>query len=164
MTSVVQGDWLISQANYYAAIGMYKQAGDYGAVTLGPEIDAAGAPNVTQPYTQQAWQINNDTLAPIAQQDDQNAAVTAQSSAKSIAANYQSAIAAGLAALQQPNPPAPPRPPQPPGPPKPPAPPQPPQPPPPASSQTDYTVPILVGAGVVGAGIIAWALKTRKKR
>ena len=36
----------------------YQAAGQAGATSLGPEIDAAGAPTVTQPFTKKAWTLN----------------------------------------------------------------------------------------------------------
>jgi hypothetical protein len=152
-TVVAQGDFSFTAGDYQAAMQSYKNAGAYGAQTLGPEIDAAGAPNVTQPLTQEAWTLNDSQLAHIdPTTNDQNLAQMAQSTAHSMVALYQRAIAAGIAALGQPQPPAPPQPP-----PQPPAPPQPAQP-----AQTDYTVPILVGATIIGAGIVGWALYTKR--
>lgn len=153
-----QGDWAYSTGDYVSAITLYKQAGNTGAVTVGPEIDAAGAPQVTQQYTQTAWQINDSQLGPLQPVSDQQIAQTAQQAVRSMLQNYQTAITAGLAALAQPGPG--PQPPAPPGPKPPPS----PNPPPTQTAQKDYTVPILVGAGVVGAGIIGWALYGRKKR
>lgn len=155
---IAQGDWAFGTGDYVTAITSYKAAGNIGAVTIGPEIDAAGAPQATQQYTQAAWQINDQQLGPVQPTNDQQIAQTAGQAAANMMQNYQAAITAGLRALAQPGP-------QPPGP-QPPAPPGPsPQPPAPApGAQKDYTVPILVGAGVVGAGIIGWALYGKRKR
>ena len=46
-----------------AAIKQYVAAGFFGATTIGPEIDLAGAPNVTQGYTQAAWVLNGQLSA-----------------------------------------------------------------------------------------------------
>jgi hypothetical protein len=41
----------------------YQAAGQAGATSLGPEIDASGAPTVTKPLTGQAWTLNAQLAA-----------------------------------------------------------------------------------------------------
>jgi len=36
----------------------YQTAGQYGADTLGPRIDAVGPSEITQPFTHDAWSVN----------------------------------------------------------------------------------------------------------
>ena len=50
------GDTYLAEGDYPSAVQAYQAAGQAGATSVGPEIDEVGAPNVTQPYTQQAWQ------------------------------------------------------------------------------------------------------------
>ncbi|HTQ47939.1 MAG TPA: hypothetical protein VMI75_34515 [Polyangiaceae bacterium] len=56
-----------SQSNYYLdytdAVLAYQAAGQAGATSLGPEIDAAGAASITSPLTHQAWALNAQLAA-----------------------------------------------------------------------------------------------------
>jgi len=45
--------------DYTDATEAYQAAGQAGATSLGPEIDASGAPTVTKPLTGQAWALNS---------------------------------------------------------------------------------------------------------
>src|SRR5271157_2643760 len=97
-SQVIAGDAAWSAGNYSAAVTAYQSAGQQGAAVIGPEIDAAGYPAVTQKYTQQAWQLNG-TLAAVnpttAQQPD---ALVAQTLAYKIQQLYTAAMNAGMKA------------------------------------------------------------------
>ena len=58
VAAAAAGDTYLSQGDYKGAITAYQAAGMAGATSVGPEIDLVGMPNVTQPFTQQAWQLN----------------------------------------------------------------------------------------------------------
>jgi len=153
----VRGDAALTGGDYGTAISEYQAGGNAGAVTVGPEIDNAGAGAVTQPLTQQAW-VLNQSLAAItgsAQTDAQKA----QGLLLNMITLYSQAIAAGLQALQGPPGPGPnPGPPIPPGPNPNPN----PAPSPAPASSSDYTVPILAGSGVVAALIVGWAVMSKR--
>jgi len=101
---VAAGNAAWTSANYPAAVLAYQSAGQQGAATIGPEIDAAGYPQATQKYTQQAWNLNG-TLATIdSATATQTDALEAQTLAQKIMQLYTQAISAGQAAS---NPPAP---------------------------------------------------------
>jgi hypothetical protein len=108
------------------AIVTYQAAGAFGVGTLAPDVDGAGAPATTEPFTSQAATLNA-TLAALPTSSSDNTtqlatANSAQSLAKTMLQYYADAIAHGRAALGVPSPaPLPPSP-QPPTPPKPPAP------------------------------------------
>jgi len=91
------GDSSLSSSQYAAAITSYIAAGNAGATAVGPEIDLAGYPNLTQPWTQGAWQINAQ-LAALAGKTDQASAQTAQTYVYTMISQYQGAIAAGQTA------------------------------------------------------------------
>jgi len=82
-------------SNYPLATSSYQQAGQIGASTLGPEIDGAGFPNATQPYTQQAWQLNAKLAAMNAAAATEADALAAQALAGKIVQLYDAAINAG---------------------------------------------------------------------
>jgi hypothetical protein len=95
---VTAGDTYLQAGETANALSAYQAAGQAGATSVGPEIDLAGMPNTTQPYTQQAWQINGF----LAQTTD---APTAKQYAYSMIALYQMAIASAKnVALSAPNP------------------------------------------------------------
>lgn len=52
------GDVYAKGGDRAGAIQAYMAAGQAGATSVGPEIDLAGAANVTGPLTQQAWTVN----------------------------------------------------------------------------------------------------------
>jgi len=110
---------------YGHAISAYQQAGAVAVAKLAPEIDGAGAAAATQPFTQQAWQINGVLSGlPTSAANNQagyGTALSAGTFGRQMQALYTQAIAAGTAALGAPAPP--PSPPSPPSPPPPPAPP-----------------------------------------
>jgi hypothetical protein len=86
-----------------SAMQSYQAAGNMGATTVGPEIDAAGLPSVTQPYTQQAWRLNQQLASYDATNTDATEVYDAATLAKSMLTLYQSAVAAAQG--QQPAPP-----------------------------------------------------------
>lgn len=146
--TIAAGTAALIAGNVDQAISYFKSAGQWASTTLGPEIDNAGAAAATQPITNAAWDLNGVLQA-------QTDALTAQTTVNQMFASYQNAIAAGLAALGQPAPkPIPVPPPVP----------KPPTPTPTTSGSTDYTVPVLVGSGVVAAGILGWAFFGKKGR
>jgi hypothetical protein len=101
---IAAGNAAWASANYPSAVIAFQSAGQQGAATIGPEIDAVGYPQVTQKYTQQAWSLNG-TLATIdsttAVQTD---ALEAQTLANKIMQLYTQAISAGQAAANPPPP------------------------------------------------------------
>ena len=99
-SSISAADTYLAASEYANAVTAYQAAGDAGAQVIGPEIDLAGAPNVTQPFTQQAWQINAKLAALSAPGATLPSATAAQSYAKQMLAIYQNAVASGTSALQ----------------------------------------------------------------
>jgi hypothetical protein len=101
---IVAGDTAWTAGNYSAATTAYQQAGQMGATIIGPEIDAAGYPQATQKFTQQAWQLN----AQLAQIPSTNAtqanALNAQLLAGKIQQLYIGAMDAGTRAASPPTP------------------------------------------------------------
>ena len=95
-TQLTVGDTANTAGQYVQAITAYVAAGNAGATVIGPEIDLAGYPNVTQPWTQAAWQMNG-ALATIAATTTptQTDATSAQTIAYDMLSYYQSAITAG---------------------------------------------------------------------
>jgi hypothetical protein len=90
---------------YASAVLAYQQAGNSGAVVVGPEIDAAGYSNDTQPFTNAAWQLNGQ-LAQINRDPTSTTQADAMGASSIVAKmldQYNKAIAAGYAAA---NPPA----------------------------------------------------------
>ena len=79
-----------------SAITAYKSAGAQGASVVGPTIDSAGNPGVTQPLTQKAWTLNSALQAVNPAADASKAdAELAQGYAKQMYGLYQQAIALG---------------------------------------------------------------------
>lgn len=102
--NISEGDTFLASSNYESAIASYQKAGQAGATVVGPEIDLAGAPAVTQPLTHQAWVTNGDLAAiPGASAATLENADLAQTYAKNNAALYQQAINDGSAAVTLPN-------------------------------------------------------------
>lgn len=89
------GDSLES-SDITGAINAYVAGGYAGATVVGPMIDLAGYPNVTQAWTQEAWQLNG-TLSKIGTQtiQTQNDVTTAKTLAYQMQSLYTGAIAAG---------------------------------------------------------------------
>lgn len=101
------------------AVAAYQAAGQAGAQSVGPAIDAAGAAAVTQPLTQQAWQLNvqlsaiaksgaidptNGVNAPYYTQANADAA---RQLVTQMVTLYTQAISQGAAAAGQPSPSSP---------------------------------------------------------
>lgn len=138
-TTVTAGDTYLQAAEYTNAVQAYQAAGNAGATVVGPEIDLSGAPNTTQPITQQAWTTNAALAAVNSSTSTQADATLAQGYAKQMVTLYQQAIAAGQGALQSNSDPSG-------GP----------------SSGVGTTTAIVLGAGAIIG--IAWALYSRSKR
>lgn len=92
-------DTYLAAKDYKGAVNAYQAAGQAGASGVGPEIDLAGAPNVTQPLTQQAWTLNAALAAVNAASPTSVDANLAQGYVKQMIALYQQAIAAGRRAI-----------------------------------------------------------------
>jgi hypothetical protein len=102
-SQIAAGNVAWAAANYPGAVQAYQLAGQQGASTIGPEIDAVGWPQITQNFTQQAWALNG-TLATIdATTAKQSDALLAQTLATKIDALYRSAINAGTGAANAPS-------------------------------------------------------------
>jgi hypothetical protein len=89
---IADGDAALARGDTVAALGDYQSAGQVGADSVGPQIDAAGAPDVTQPLTLAAWGKNGELAAA-------TDAGAAQGIAKQMLVLYQQAITNGMAAL-----------------------------------------------------------------
>jgi Transglutaminase-like superfamily len=92
---ITAGDTYLAAGEINQAISSYQAAGQAGAVDIGPEIDSAGAPSVTQPLTQQAWTMNAALQAVSSTSTSSTDAATAQTAAKGMLALYQQALVAG---------------------------------------------------------------------
>lgn len=102
---ISQGDLWAATANptvqdFVSAVYAYQQAGVAGATKIGPEIDSAGRPEVTQKYTQQAWTLNAALAAVNATTSTQADVDLASEYAKQMYAAYQTAIALGKSGLK----------------------------------------------------------------
>lgn len=115
MVATIQaGDSALKSGQYAYAVQVYQAAGNVGATIVGPDIDLGGAPNTTQPITQQAWLLNgrlasglwliNGQLVPLASSNTYEASAAAAAAVRQMVTYYQQAIAAGTAALQTPPP------------------------------------------------------------
>jgi len=89
------GDTYLAASEYANAVQAYQAVGVSGATVVGPEIDLAGAPNATQPFTQKAWVLNAALAAINSSAPAQSDAQQAQSLIGQMIALYQQAIAAG---------------------------------------------------------------------
>jgi hypothetical protein len=100
--SIAIGDTALAAGNWGAAITAYQSAGNLGATTLGPEIDAQTA-GASQPITQQAWGINT-TLATLPTDSSATAqdAQAAQGLVQQMKGLYEQAIQAGGSPAQPP--------------------------------------------------------------
>jgi hypothetical protein len=156
-STVAAGDLYLKASEYDNAVQAYQAAGQTGATTVGPEIDTY-TNGASKTKTQQAWTINGQLAALASTGNTQTTATQAQSFATQMGNLYDQAISI------VPTLPPPPTPtgggPTPTGSPLPtgtntPG--------PLATTQgTNYTVPILVGASVVGLGIVGWAVYSRR--
>ena len=103
VSTIGAADTYLAASEYSNAVTAYQAAGTAGATVVGPSIDLSGAPNVTQPITQQAWQING-MLAMIAPATATvSSATQAQTYARQMLTLYQNAVKAGTAAQQNPS-------------------------------------------------------------
>jgi hypothetical protein len=98
VTPIGTGDTSYTSGDYATAITNYQTAGQAGAVTVGPEIDLGPAPNVTQSYTQQAWNLNTSLAAISSTSTAQTDADTARGYVVQMVSLYEQAIDAGNAA------------------------------------------------------------------
>jgi hypothetical protein len=89
------GDTYYGQNDFKGAVTAYQAAGNAGATSVGPEIDLAGQPTVTQPYTQQAWTMNAALAAVNSSSPSEADALTAQSYIRQMIVLYEQAITAG---------------------------------------------------------------------
>ena len=87
-----------SASDWSAAITSYQAGGMAGATSNGPEIDLVGAANVTQPYTQQAWNLNTE-LQQLSPSGGQASADAARNYAVQMLNLYLQSIASGDQAL-----------------------------------------------------------------
>ena len=94
---VAAGDTYMASSEYASAVSAYKAAGNAGASSVGPAIDAAVPANLplTQPLTQQAWTLNAALASVNPTNPTQADANLAQSYAKQIVALYYQAIVTG---------------------------------------------------------------------
>jgi hypothetical protein len=95
--SVGAADAYLAGGELANAVAAYQAAGNSGATTIGPEIDLAGAPNATQPFTQQAWTLNGQLAAIPAATPTAAQAAQAQVLAQQMVSLYSKAIQAGQA-------------------------------------------------------------------
>jgi hypothetical protein len=93
IATIQAGDLAVQSGQYAYAIQVYKAAGNVGATIVGPDIDLAGAPNTTQPITQQAWVLNGQ-LAALPTTNTAAAAAAASAAVRQMVAYYQQAIVA----------------------------------------------------------------------
>jgi hypothetical protein len=96
--AISSGDVYYAAGNYLSAVQAYQLAGQTGATVIGPEIDAAGYSNVTQAYTQQAWQVNSQLASVNAASPVAGDALSASALAQKMLSLYTQAIQAGRAA------------------------------------------------------------------
>jgi len=89
---IASGDTYLSSGEVANAIQAYQAAGQAGATSVGPEIDLAGQPNLTQGWTQWAWQLNQQLAAISGSSTSTTDAQTAQNLAKQMLTVYQDAI------------------------------------------------------------------------
>jgi hypothetical protein len=100
MVLVIQaGDIHYNAGTYADAITSYQAAGMAGATGDGPEIDLVGAANVTQPYTQQAWNLNTELQEISPTSTSQTDADGARNYVMQMLSLYQTAMTQGQAAL-----------------------------------------------------------------
>jgi hypothetical protein len=148
---------------YDSAVDVYKAAaqGSVSSTGVSGELTSADATTTASTYTQQAWAINallnssainstNSTGTAATQSDAQQA----QGYVTQMLNFYIKGAQAAIAANQAPSPPGPPPAPTP-------APIVPSPTPAATSASTNYTKPILVSAGLLGAGLVGWALYKR---
>jgi hypothetical protein len=84
------GDLAVTNSDWSGAVQAYQQSGNYGAQTLGPDIDTQTA-GASKPLTQQAWAINGNLQAINASGSTQADATNAQGLARQMANLYAQA-------------------------------------------------------------------------
>jgi len=89
---ITAADGYLSAGEIANAIQAYQAAGNAGATGVGPEIDLAGQPNLTQAWTHWAWTINAQLAAIPSTSTSQTDATNAQNLAKQMLSLYQDAI------------------------------------------------------------------------
>ncbi len=89
LRSTTEAEFVVMRADAAQAktVADYKTVGQYGADTLGPDIDNVGPSEVTQPFTHRAWETN----AKLAASTD---VVEARNLLDLMLSDYQSALAA----------------------------------------------------------------------
>jgi hypothetical protein len=102
---IAQGDaWAATPSattqDLVSAVYAYQQAGVAGVNNVGPEIDAAGHPGITQPYTQKAWTLNAALAAVNATTSSQADVDLASQYIRQMYGAYQTAIALGRSGLR----------------------------------------------------------------
>jgi hypothetical protein len=98
---ISQADGYMATGDVKSAIAAYQSAGNAGASVVGPEIDAVGFPNDTQPLTHQAWVVNGQLASINPGSTSQQDGLKAQSLADTVLTLLNSAIDAGKAAQAQ---------------------------------------------------------------
>ena len=101
------GDTYAAAGELAQAVGSYQAAGAAGATVVGPQIDLSGAPNTTQPMTQQAWTLNAALAAVNAATPAAADVQTAAGYAQQMLALYQQAIASGQTSVVRKSDPSP---------------------------------------------------------
>lgn len=99
MTVIQAGDTYRSAGQWRDAIHSYQAAGMAGATGVGPEIDLVGAANATQPFTQKAWDLNQNLNAGVTIQPTESNVAYARNLVSQMVGYYVAAIQAGQAAL-----------------------------------------------------------------
>ena len=89
---ITAGDSYLAAGEVANAISSYQAAGNAGATVVGPEIDLAGQPNLTQGWTQWAWALNGQLAAISATSTSTTDGTNAQNIAKQMLTIYQDAI------------------------------------------------------------------------
>jgi hypothetical protein len=90
---------LIVGQQFASALSAIKGIGNDAAVNLGPQIDRGPRPDVTQPWTGDAWSINDRVLAPIAATGGEIEARAASDAIDKMMADYSTAINKAHAAI-----------------------------------------------------------------
>ena len=96
--AVTQGDMRIAAGDYGGAVQIYQTTGANAASVLGPEIDAAGAPQATQSLTAHAQMLADKLAVPISSPATVTDATNARLLIGPMLDDYLDAIRAGRAA------------------------------------------------------------------
>jgi len=104
MLYAIEPNAKFGRTQYTDVLAAYQKAGQFGVDTVAPTIDGAGAPNVTQPLTHRAWDLNSQlhtgirTWGPIG--PGYQEAQQARALAWHMLVAYRQAIESGRQALQ----------------------------------------------------------------